>query len=249
MFKAPPGYLTTLKLRFRMTGKIVSRTVASRPQSFVTPSLFDAPKKLSQEQETEAKQQFLTFSDVKDALDYNPETGIFTWSRTFGRTRIQGCVAGFIQKPSGYWVLRLKDKNYRAHRVAMLWMNGEWPAANVLVDHINGNKLDNRFENLRVVSSGTNLRNVSSARKTNMSSGLLGVSWSSKKEKFFAHIGINYKVYCLGYFDDKYVAQDAYKKARREWEELGQLPDMASRPGITQSYRTKPRKSKQKQSK
>jgi hypothetical protein len=78
---------------------------------------------------------------VRELLDYCPETGIFTWK--VGREP-----AGYKHKYHGYIVLTLFDKRYMTHRLAWLYVHGEWPSGEI--DHINLEKTDNRIANLRI---------------------------------------------------------------------------------------------------
>lgn len=82
------------------------------------------------------------------------------------------------------------------------------------IDHINGNKLDNRKSNLRVCLNEENIRNRNTY--SNNSSGFKGVHWHVKDKKWHARIRINGKGIHLGVFDDPKVAYDAYCKASLE---------------------------------
>lgn len=82
------------------------------------------------------------------------------------------------------------------------------------VDHINGNKLDNRRENLRICTHAENIRN--SKIQVNNTSGFKGVSWNKDKNKYKAYINIKRKQIFLGYFDKKIEAAMIYNKAALE---------------------------------
>ena len=88
---------------------------------------------------------------VRELLDYNPETGDFiSLGRGRGRgSRYFGCVVGY-RRPDGYVAVYFGKKQYLAHLLAWLWMTGEWPKNDV--DHINRNRSDNRWSNLRDVT-------------------------------------------------------------------------------------------------
>ena len=119
---------------------------------------------------------------VRELLKYDPETGIFTRKiRTAQRHKI-GDRADFLVtsgNSEGYCRVSFDSKRYLAHRVVWLYVHGTWPELDI--DHINGNKSDNRLANLREVDRSTNLQNKAHARKDNIS-GLLGVYRSFPQE-------------------------------------------------------------------
>lgn len=89
-----------------------------------------------------------------------------------------------------------------------------WAPKGYQIDHINGNKLDNRKENLRVISSKLNKWNQ--GIRSNNTSGYKGVSWSKNAQKWHAYIKVNYKRIHIGLFDDKEDAAKAYNAAAAE---------------------------------
>ena len=98
----------------------------------------------------------ITQSDVKAKLSYNELTGIFTWIDSDNRIVQNGSVAGNINR-NGYCYIGLYREVYRAHRLAWLYMTGEMPTKQI--DHIDGNKSNNAFSNLRLASNAENLKN------------------------------------------------------------------------------------------
>src|SRR5215467_8628570 len=91
---------------------------------------------------------------VREVLDYDFETGRFTWR--VKRTRVTvGDLAGCLD--AGRYKIRISGRNYWAHRLAFLWMTGEWPQGEV--DHKNGNPTDNRWSNLRDATRPQNQHN------------------------------------------------------------------------------------------
>jgi beta-glucosidase/6-phospho-beta-glucosidase/beta-galactosidase len=86
----------------------------------------------------------------------------------------------------------------------------------LVVDHVNGNGLDNRKENLRICTDSQNLMNRSKPK--NNTSGYKGVSYSKSKKKYTAQIGINWKVYNLGFYDTAEEASKVYQeRAKKEF--------------------------------
>lgn len=126
----------------------------------------------------------LSVSEVLEYFEYDPKTGdIYT------KRRKVGCVL-----PSGYVDVFFDGGNKRAHRIAHIIMTGANPQG--FIDHINGNKSDNRWENLRVVSKSENAKNAK-LYKTN-TSGLPGVTWDKHNNSWIVRLIDNGKVVNLG---------------------------------------------------
>ena len=151
----------------------------------------------------------LTQARLKEVLNYDPETGVFTWK--IGRPKApKGGVAGYLNW-KGYWIVCVDRVKYRAHRLAWFYVYGCMPDGQI--DHINHEKLDNRISNLRVVSNKVNHRNM--GKPSNNTSGVVGVSWFKTRNKWVARIRDG-KVYrCLGYFDDFNDAVEARLTAQK----------------------------------
>lgn len=101
----------------------------------------------------------------------------------------------------------------RAHQVACVLMTGRFPVG--MIDHINGNRSDNRWSNLRDVSNQINSQNERAARASNKTSGLLGVTWDEQAGKWKAQIKVGKNNKNLGLFDDPLAGHEAYKAAKR----------------------------------
>ena len=140
-------------------------------------------------------------------MHYDYQTGAFTW-RVHAGNRLSNSVAGSIGK-RGYSDISVDGKNYRAHRLAWLYMHGNFPIG--VIDHINGIKSDNRLINLRDV---TNAKNLLSWRKvsSNNTSGFLGVS--KNHDGWRAEINVNVQKINLGTYATKEEASIAYVAAK-----------------------------------
>jgi len=152
----------------------------------------------------------LAVEELKDVLHYDPETGQFTWIKRTAKCVHVGQPAGNINK-LGYSTIGIKKKIYKTHRLAWLYMTGEWPKG--LIDHVNGIKSDNRFANLRVVDESGNSQNIRKPNKRNKS-GFMGVIKYHKQWR--ASITVNGKTYWLGDFPTPEQAHEAYLEAKRK---------------------------------
>lgn len=145
---------------------------------------------------------------IREILHYDPITGIFTWKvDRSGAVKI-GSVAGGPHN-RGYWNIRIGDKKYLAHRLAWIWMTGEWPEDQI--DHKDNNRSNNAWYNLREASKNQNARNTT--KYSNSKSGIKGVSFHKASGKYIAQIQLNGRNKHLGVFDDIEKAREAYKIA------------------------------------
>ncbi len=146
---------------------------------------------------------------VREVLSYCPETGALTWKQSRGKATA-GAPAGCADH-RGYQVVGLLGKRHYAHRLAILLATGEWPSA--VVDHINGDRADNRLCNLRVVPVLLNAQNrhVPAARSKTQ---LLGVRKFGKRYRSAIHFA-GRQVH-LGTFDTPEQAYEAYLVAKRK---------------------------------
>jgi hypothetical protein len=141
----------------------------------------------------------LTAEYLREILDYDPETGEFRWKWRDDRAKSwnvkwAGTVAGTLCH--GYIRVTVDYRFRKAHRLAWLYVYGAWPANQI--DHINNDRADNRITNLREATNQENNRNVG-LRKTN-STGITGVSWHKRLQKYQAHIMVDKKSIYLGLF-------------------------------------------------
>ena len=152
----------------------------------------------------------ITQNELKEVLEYNPDTGVFTWKKVNSNRIKVGDVAGCKANNKGYIsiMIRINKKLYSAHRLAHLYMTGNFPPIDI--DHINHNPSDNRWCNLRAATKSQNLANVK-MHKDN-TTGYKGVSCDKRINKYKAEIRHNGKRITLGYFDTPIEAHAAYKK-------------------------------------
>ncbi len=146
---------------------------------------------------------------IKDILNYDPDTGLIT-NAVGSPWRKLGAVAGTIL-PSGYRAIVIDGKHYYGHHIAVLFMTGSFPPKGKCVDHINGNRDDNRWINLRVTTMVVNGHNRHKLNKNN-TSGFHGISFY--KGRWQASIKIDRKVKNLGRFKTIEAAVAARDRAK-----------------------------------
>jgi len=157
----------------------------------------------------------LTQERLKELFTYYPETGVLM-PRKVRQGVTQYREAGTIRKSNGYRQVCIDRKLHYTHRLAFLYMDGFMPELHV--DHINGNKLDNKFCNLRLATRSVNAQNMRGPMRHN-STGYLGVTKASQKSGFVAKISVNGKRVYLGTFEAEVEAHEAYLKAKRNFHE------------------------------
>ena len=148
----------------------------------------------------------ITAEELREQLDYDPETGVFTRRVTMSNRIKIGDVAGSLSD-EGYLKFRVNNKRYFAHRLAWLYVHGVWPCAQI--DHINGDRDDNRIANLREATCVENSRN--SKKRRGGRCRLKGVY--IQKHRFGAQIRVQGKNIYLGYYDTEEEAHAAYVAA------------------------------------
>ena len=146
---------------------------------------------------------------LRERLSYCPSTGIFRWTERAAR-HVPGSQAGHLHK-MGYRWINIFGKKIAAHRLAWLYVHGKWTEHQI--DHINGDKDDNRLENLRDVTASANALNIHKA-KVNSKTGFRGISIS--RGKYRADICTRPKRHFLGRFDTLEEARAAYDACKRK---------------------------------
>jgi len=149
---------------------------------------------------------------LKEVFEYCPETGIFTrLVATAHRVKV-GEIAG-SKMNTGYLAMHIDRTLYLAHRLAWLYIHGIWPNE---IDHINGDRTDNRISNLRDIDRSINSQNLRTS-KSHSKTGFLGVYPSAKR--FAAMITVRGKRHWLGRHDTPEEAHQVYLKAKRKMHE------------------------------
>lgn len=154
----------------------------------------------------------LTAGRLRELLHYNPDTGAFGRLARSRNVRVLSDIGH--AHGSGYVVICVDGIHYHAHRLAWLYVFGEWPANEI--DHIDGMRSNNRIANLRDVTKSVNQQNLRGAKRHNKS-GYLGVK--KKGGIYQARIKINGKEVHLGCHRTPQLASEAYLKAKREMHE------------------------------
>ena len=142
------------------------------------------------------EEETITQDRLKEVLDYNPDTGIFRWIETIGGRAVIGDKAG-SRKGKGYVVIRIYNKDYYAHRLAILYTDGYMPENEV--DHIDRVRWHNWRSNLREASRQCQLRNCGMNR--NNTSGVKGIYWDKNARKWRAKIMVGGKHKNLGLYN------------------------------------------------
>lgn len=150
-------------------------------------------------------------AELKAILWYHPESGVFRWRHARKNNSIPPwSIAGWTES-QGYIDIQIGKKVYNAHRLAWLYVHGDLPKE---IDHINGNRADNRIENLRPADRFVNTQNVS--RRSDNTTGFAGVRFYKQTNKYTSEIKHNKKRLHLGYFDTPEAAHKAYINAKQK---------------------------------
>jgi len=151
----------------------------------------------------------ITHKYLKEVLNYNEDTGLFTWAVRKGPNAMKGDMAGSINNKHLYYTIKIDNKKYYSHCLAWFYVHGYYPENEV--DHINHNQQDNRICNLREVDRSENCRNR--RKPKNNSSGVTGVYFHNGNKRWRAVINIDGKQKTLGSFVDFSEAVNARKNA------------------------------------
>lgn len=158
-------------------------------------------------------EQNLTKEILNFLFDYRD--GELYWKFSLSSKSPKGTIAGTI-KHDDYRRIGLNKKPYLAHRLIFMMHHGYLPE---IVDHIDGNRLNNRIENLREATFSQNQHNKKTGK--NNTSGYKNVTWNARKRKWLVNIRVNKKDIHIGYFVDielaDLVSQEARDKYHKEF--------------------------------
>ncbi len=151
---------------------------------------------------------------LKSIIQYDRKTGVLRRIFDYGTCRPCNVVLNSVSK-DGYIKVGVFGKTYSAHRIAWFYVRGRWPVGDI--DHIDGNKTNNAFSNLREVSHSVNIQNQTKAHKGSASK-LLGVS-AAPFGKWVARISAGGKNKYLGHYKSPESAHEVYLEAKRKLHE------------------------------
>lgn len=150
-----------------------------------------------------------TYKNISLHLRYEPETGHLFWEKGGRGRKNLNIPTGTLRKKNGYMQTGFMGKMFLNHRLAWLLHNGVWPKAQI--DHVNGDRKDNRIVNLREATSSDNNHNRTTGGRG--TSGIPGVRFSSWHKKWWARIHSDSRFIHLGFFKDKEEAVSARREA------------------------------------
>jgi hypothetical protein len=160
----------------------------------------------------------LTVELVRELLNYDPATGVFTWKRHHSAKRI-GTPAGSLKRDGYIDICVAGVHDIRAHRLAWFYVHGAWPAGEI--DHRNGVKADNRIDNLRVATGSQNAANRAWGGRGGK---LKGATYIASLGKWQAQVGSHGQCIYLGCYDTAGQAHAAYCAAARAlWGEFANV--------------------------
>lgn len=173
--------------------------------------------------ERAATRKWLDRETVQEVLNYDPETGIFTWrardeemfpnarAAKIWNSRYAGKPTGYLRR-DGYLTTTFIGRRWLLHRLAWLYMTGEWPSGEV--DHKDRVKSNNSWHNLREASPSQNQYNKIVPTPK---SGYRGVSFHRQSGKWMARIKVAGRKMSLGYYDSAREAANAYDRAAQTY--------------------------------
>lgn len=152
----------------------------------------------------------LTQAKLQELVTYEPDTGLFYWRQWKSGRRMDKPLGS--KTGAGYLVTTIDYKQYSLHRLAFLYMEGKFPEGQV--DHIDNNKLKNKWSNLRHATMFENAQNK--LLSTSNTSGFKGVCWDECNNRWKASINYQGKPKHIGMFRNKEDAIEAVRAFRTE---------------------------------
>lgn len=149
--------------------------------------------------------------NFEDYFEYDPE-GFIRWKVQRGQRGKPGEIAG-CRQTRGYWAVKLLGRKYLVHKIVWYLHHGVYPdyQEDQVIDHIDGDPKNNRIDNLRLVDTPMNQQNTK--LRCDSTSGVKGVSFIPRFNKWCARININKKRTLIGYFRTFEEAKEARLKA------------------------------------
>lgn len=154
----------------------------------------------------------ITQEKLKELFIYDPVSGLVVRKKTTSSNAKAGSVVGSINS-NGYLLTKVCGKSLAIHRIVWIYVHGITPQNEI--DHVNGDKTDNRIENLRICSKTENQQNQK--LHSDNTSGYHGVSWRKDIGKWRAQIQVAGKKLMLGCFDNLPEAIEAHTKAKEKY--------------------------------
>lgn len=154
----------------------------------------------------------ITQERIRYLFTYDPIDGSFVRRKRTANMSKVGEKAGSVNS-KGYIVMKVDGKAYKAHRLAWLWWHGEWPKDQI--DHINGDKQDNRIDNLRVVSNSENCQNkIKPYKNSKIARGVRYDERPGRVKRYESRLTVNGVRIFLGSFNTVEEAYEAYISAK-----------------------------------
>ena len=153
----------------------------------------------------------MTPQEVRTVFAYTPENGRLLWNIATCKTQT-GDVAGGLA--NGYMQVKYKQRKYMVHRIIWCYVHGDWPKQ--MIDHIDGDRSNNRIENLRDVSNAKNQYNRHSLNKNN-STGHMGIMYRKRGDAYIVQITVLGAKKYIGYYKHLPDAIVARQNAELLW--------------------------------
>jgi len=160
----------------------------------------------------------LTQEELKYYLNYDPDTGYFTWRISNSNRSPVGSIIHNVCKNTGYVKIGLLGKRYQAHRLVWLYMFGKFPEKDI--DHINNNRKDNRLCNLRECTRSENNYNRSPDKEKPSNTGLKGISYNKKWRRFDCGIKASNIRERKSFYVRDYTSKEEALHAAEAWVDL-----------------------------
>lgn len=151
-----------------------------------------------------------TYDQVREEIAYDPLLGSFTRIKATARLRA-GCDPTILDTKHGYPYVYVCCRTLPAHRVAWLLMTGAYPPPNLRIDHINNDRTDTRWINLRLATATQNNWNMRVTSKNK--AGIKGIYFDRERNRWAAQICVHKRRISLGRFDTADEASGAYRVA------------------------------------